>query len=160
MWSPKRTVHISGVEAKFCPDGKQSRCCVLGDGVAGLQFISPFVRDYAVTFPAVCIQSSWSLSRFSTKLYFRHSFRVFTLSTVQIYTTHRTGCINNTRTKMSKNVDPSLDRMARLPLSWSPLQLFVSAPDPLQLKLPMAPGQHLLYRLNYFERLPVWMHQR
>lgn len=41
-------------------------CCVLGDGVAGLQFISPFVRDYTVTFLAVCIQSSWSLSSFST----------------------------------------------------------------------------------------------
>lgn len=177
MWSLKRrTVHISGVtnQGLFCrgkgrfgvqiqprqeTTSETSGCCVLGDVVAGLQFIFPFVWDYTVTF----LESASSLVgfSFSTQLYFTHSVYL-RFSTVQIYTTHHTGCIENTHTRMSKNQVLSLSLSHSLSpplslsrsyymvtiLSWSSLQLAsapwlafkaVKGPTPaLQVELPVS----------------------
>lgn len=107
-----------------------SGCCVLGEGVAGLQFIFPFVRDYTVTFPSVCIQSSWSLSSHPA-LFFAHSFCIFTLQ-------HSANLLNSLHSNVLKTLTQrcpsqpsSLSRsyITVSILSWSSLQLFVLATE-------------------------------
>lgn len=106
--------------------------------------------EITVTLPGIWIQSAWSLSCFppifiscihSLYLLFRKA---------QIYTSHHTGCIENTHTKMSQNKDLSLSLYAPMLtiISCSSLQPLVSAPERPHLKLRTVPGRHLLYRSN------------